>query len=117
MLSQSEPGTAPEELDELALPPDVYVVDSAEDAQRVAQQLLVTNYHDRVLAVDTEVGLCGQGWPGLNLCLRQHTWLAKPSCLKPCTVTSTPTCLKPGLEDLLLRDHQPSGPVIPGHFT
>lgn len=53
-VSQSKPGTAQEELDQLALPPDVHVVDSAEDAQRVAQ-LLLTKPHGRVLAVDTEV--------------------------------------------------------------
>lgn len=62
-MSQSKPGTAQEELDQLALPPDVHVVDSAEDAQRVAQ-LLLTKPHGRVLAVDTEVGLCGQDWLG-----------------------------------------------------
>ena len=61
VLLQSEPGTALEELDQLALPSDVHVVDSAEDAQRVAQ-LLLDKRHDRVLAVDTEVGPSGQGW-------------------------------------------------------
>ena len=110
------PGTAPEELEQLALPPDVHVVDSAEDAQRVAQRLL-TKYHDRVLAVDTEVGLCGLGWPGLNLCLRLCMRLAKPPCLKPCTAPHTSTCLKPSCKDLLSRAYQPGGPVFPGHSS
>ena len=109
------PGTALEELDHLALPPDVHVVDSAEDAQRVAQHLL-TNHRHCVLAVDTEVGL----WPRLAWAepvLEAVYATGQTALLEALHGILCPTCLKSSFEDLLLRAHQPGGLVFPGHFA